>query len=165
MSRNKQDAARSCALSLADDHLRGFAYNQERLDAKVIAELYELGHVKEASDVLAVIGNWERVLPLVVTELKGERKKSDFSPKNLNIIRAYIAACAFDLSATHTVHKVMMEYARLFVKEKRPRAMTPCAWLADLEARNEIPDHKTFRKTLDRYGAAIREDRQGRPRK
>jgi hypothetical protein len=166
MSLSRQDAARSYAKSLTDDHLRSFAFanDQERLDAKMIAELYQLGHVKAASDVLEVVGNWPRMLPLVVNELRGKRTKSDFATSSLNIIRAYIAARALD-PAPVTLHKVKTEYARLFVKAKRPREKSVRAWLASLEGCNQIPRHKSFRQVLKRYGGAIRKDRRGRPRK
>lgn len=155
---------RTAAKSLADDQLRGFNYNEERLDAKIIAELYQLGHVKTASDTLEVVGNWPRMLPLVIAELKGKRTKSDFTTRSLNIIRAYVAACAGGFAPV-TLHKVKTEYARLFVKAKRPRNKTVRAWLASLEERNQIPRHKSFRKMLKRYGGAVRKDRRGRPPK
>lgn len=167
-NRSKQDEARAYAKSLSDDDLRGFAYDQERLDAKVIAGIYQLGHVKEAAAALAAVlelgADWRQVLRFVLVELEGKRTRSDFSTNSLNIIRAYIAACAFD-SAPITPHKVKTEYVRLFTKERRPRNKTIRAWLRDLDKCNKIPDHKTFRETLERYGAAIRKDRRGRPRK
>jgi hypothetical protein len=167
--RSKHEEARVYAKSLTDDHLRGFAYDQERIDAKMVAELYQLGHVKYAMEALAAVvelgADLRRMSRFLVLELEGKRTKSNFKTKNLNIIRSYIAACAFDLSAAPTVHELQTEYARLFIEEGRPRGMTLCAWLADLEARGEIPDHKTFRKTVKRYGGKIRKDRCGRPRK
>ena len=102
--------------------------------------------------MLETLGNWPRMLPLVIAELKGKRTKSDLTTTGLNIIRASIAAFAGD-SAPITLHKAKTEYARLFVKERRPRGKTVRAWLASLEDRNKIPDHKTFRKTLQRPGA------------
>jgi hypothetical protein len=169
MSRSKQDAARAYALSLTDDELRawGFVNDQERLDAKTITKLYQSDRVKEASEMLETLGNWPRMLPLVIDELKGKRTKSDLTTSGLNIIRACIAAFAGD-PAPITLHKVKTEYARLFVKERRPRGKTVRAWLASLEDRNKIPDHKTFRKTLQRLecdGPLICKDRSGRPQK
>jgi hypothetical protein len=163
MSRNKQDAARCYAKSLSDDQLRGFDYDQERLDAKMIAEFYQLGHVQAASDILATIGNWKRFLPLVLNELNGKPTKSDLRTSGLNIIRAYIAVVAGDLDATRILHEVKTEYARLFVRERGPPNMTVRAWLASLQKCNKIPRDKSFQEVLKRYGASIRKDRRGRP--
>jgi hypothetical protein len=159
-----EDSMRSYATSLTDHQLRGFDYNEERLDAKIIAELYSLGEIETATDSLAVAGDWKRILPMVIAELKGKRAKCDPSPESLNIIRAYVAACAGDF-APITIHKVKMEYALLFTEEKRPRNTTDRAWLTSLEGRNKIPRHKTFRKTLKRYGVPVCEDNRGRPPK
>ena len=170
MSRSKQDAdaARSYAKWLTNQQLRGFDYDQERNDAKLIAELYSLGERKAAFDTLRITlditGNMQRVLHLVLDELKGKRTKSDVTTQGFNIIRAYIAACAFDHCAALTLHDVRMEYVRLFIKEQQPRDMTVRGWLTDLEKNNKIPHRDVFRRILTRYGASIRKDLRGRPR-
>ena len=177
--RRRKDDARSFVRSLTDDQLRGFDYDHERFAAKRIAELYRANLISDANRLLKAVVNVEncqRIGRLIDAELKGKRTKSDLRAVGFNILRAYgVARCnATDIwpgfafgnpDDMVTFHEVKCEYARLFVKEHRPRNMTARAWLASLEKRNKIPRHKTFRETLTRYGAEICKDRRGAPRK
>ena len=173
-NREKKDAARAYALSdgLSDHNLQSFAFpnDQERLDAKMIADLYRSGHIKEGGEILAIaVSNSEdhrRLLRLIDKEMRGKRIKPCFTAKACNIIRAdVVVAGAIDSGAHVTLHTVRLEYAALFVKEPRPRNMSASAWLAKLELENKIPNYKTFQQTLKRYGADIcvreKRDRSG----
>jgi hypothetical protein len=158
-----------------DDDLRafGFGNDQQRLDAKLAASLYREGFVKEAGEVLGValgLGNWKRMLPLVLDELNGKRRKSDLKPIGINIVRAYCNA-AYCLSQrgdapVPTVFEGKREYVRLFAREEvRPRNQSIRCWLSNLASRNLIPHHGEFLKTFRRCEFPYRQDRRGAPRK
>jgi hypothetical protein len=161
MKQGKKNVTQSLAESWSDDELMGFAYDEERFDAELIAGLYQSGRVKAASEYLARIGNWSHTLPLLLNELNGKRR-TVLSQKRLNIVRAYIAACP-DEVATPTLFAVKLEYARLFVKEQRAQKVRARRWLRDLEERNEIPRERTFRETLKRCRLRLRADQWGAP--
>jgi hypothetical protein len=158
------------ARALSDDDLRGFNYDQEQIDAKMIADLYRLGCIKESLDEFVFSlkrteekdwpHDWTRMARLVVGELDGKPRRKPISRDSFNIIRAYIAAAAADGRDSReavTIYEVRSQFAEMFAKKQRPPEITLRVWL---ETSSEIPPRQTFRRVLKRYGANIRRERE-----
>jgi len=174
------------AFSASDEQLRLLSLSDDQLDAWLASNLWRSNHDWLAAHSLKIIADspsscsFQELLPEVFVTLEGEHSKSDVRQLGINIIRAWCVASyrrgaslddgsvlCFRRAGTPlpTLFEARLQYAHLFVEERRPKTLSARKWLAKLEQKNKIPRHGVFREKLTRYRLSWRKDRRGRPRK
>jgi hypothetical protein len=132
-----------------DDELIALALNDDRLDARAVAELWKSGHVKEALAYLEVVGS-PRILRLVADAREG-KPLLKLTKLRLNLMRAY---------ATYRADQLLEDgvYRPPTCTEVRKQWKRLYRW--------KSPDNRVIRRTLTKeLGWPLSPDVPGRPRK
>ena len=161
----------------SDDVLRKLTIDDEHFRARWLASLLKRRRIanEDAVEILVLLTHSPRLRKLLDEALKGKPLRSDLSALGIKIVRAWQSA-ADRCGMYHygdreivvngkvkppTLHQVKLEYARLFIRERRPQNKTVRGWLLNLQEQNKVPRDASFKKTLARCGCEFRLEKGG----